>query len=69
MSEWTHSICSDCWDKQRPESPSPREGTGDTECCCFCGAATASGIYVREDPATLPHQFGIYPVHVEEPTP
>ncbi len=50
MSSWTHAICDDCWDAKRPERPSPRDGKGEPTMCCFCGAPTASGIYVREDP-------------------
>jgi len=65
MSNWTHAICDDCWDKQHPDRPSPRAGEGETECCCWCGAATWSGIYLRADPKDMPHQFGIYPVHEE----
>ena len=55
---WTHAICTDCWDKKRPDSPAPRlpDGrdieSGPLEMCCFCGAGTAAGIYVRADPQT-----------------
>ena len=54
MSSWTHAICSDCWDKREPGRPAPRLGEpGPAEICCFCGLPTASGIYVRDDPATV----------------
>ena len=66
MSDWTHAICSDCWDKRHPDRPSPRAGRGEWEACCFCGKGTVSGIYVREDPATTPHPRGLFPVHDDE---
>jgi hypothetical protein len=67
VSNWTHAICDDCWDEQRPESPSPQKGTGDPQACCYCGKPTCSGIFVRDDPATMTHPGpGIWPVHVEE---
>jgi hypothetical protein len=28
--------------------------TPDQESCCYCGETTTSGIYQRDDPATVP---------------
>lgn len=47
---WTQPICDDCWDEQRPDRPSPRTETGEPEICSWCGLATMSGIYLRENP-------------------
>lgn len=54
MSGWTHVICDDDWDERNPDRPSPRRGAGPLEHCCYCGRHTASGIYVRDDPAAIP---------------
>jgi hypothetical protein len=54
MSEWTHSICEDCWDKEHPERKAHRLSLGDEAMCCYCGTIHNSGIYVREDPDKLP---------------
>ena len=53
MSDWTHAICDDCWDDRRPDTPAPRMTAGEIEHCCYCGRHTASGIYVRDDPASI----------------
>lgn len=53
MAEWTHSICGPCWDQREPGRAPLRLKEPDTEICCFCGTATTSGIYVRQDPDTL----------------
>jgi len=55
VSDWTHAICDDCWDEKHPDRPAPRKGQGPIEHCCYCGDHTTSGIYVRDDPATVPH--------------
>lgn len=53
MSNWTHLICCACWNKRNPEKAvSEAETEGGTP-CCVCGKPTESGIYFREDPATL----------------
>ncbi len=49
---WTHSICLGCWNKRYRGRP-VRIPNPETEKCCFCGALTTSGIYVRADPKTL----------------
>jgi hypothetical protein len=56
MSNWTHAICAPCWNKERPDRPTPLGNEiGDLEVCCFCGEPTKSGIYVRKDPKELKH--------------
>lgn len=50
---WTQAICNDCWDKREPDRPSPRSNQGGGEFCAYCGDATVSGIYVRDDPANV----------------
>lgn len=52
---WTQPICHDCWDERHPEALSGRGDPGETETCVHCGRSTASGIYVRVDPATADH--------------
>lgn len=54
---WTQPACDDCWDERNPDRPARRiiAGYRATEKCCYCGGATTSGIYVRENPDTVPH--------------
>lgn len=55
MSRWTHAICLQCWDEKNPDRI-PHRVVGGLEImdeCCFCGKATAAGIYVRVDPVSL----------------
>ena len=54
---WTHSQCINCWNSQNPgRQPSKfKEEFRETETCCFCGASTRDGIYVRHDPRGLKH--------------
>lgn len=54
---WTHPICSPCYDKRYPERE-PVAVNGETailEQCCDCGNLTREGIYFRADPRTLAH--------------
>ena len=55
MSQWTHPICDDCWDELNPDRPAARTRPdyAERDRCCWCGGDTESGIYLREDPATL----------------
>jgi hypothetical protein len=51
---WTHSMCSNCWNKRNPGQPAKvevRSPGAIRQVCCFCGEYHWSGIYVREDPA------------------
>lgn len=52
MSEWTHPICELCWHLREPNRVPVRIKDAQKESCCFCGTATQSGIYVRQDPKT-----------------
>jgi hypothetical protein len=55
---WTQAICVACWNERnpdRPTNPAISYEHGDEECCCHCGQATRSGIYVRVNPATVPY--------------
>ena len=50
-------MCDPCWKRREPNREAVRvlvEGKGFNERCCFCGSHHASGIYVRQDPTTLP---------------
>jgi hypothetical protein len=46
-SQWTHSICDDCWKQREPNREPVRITDTDPEPCCFCGQEHQSGIYVR----------------------
>jgi len=48
---WTHAICESCW-VAREGSRSPVTVGENWEHCCFCGASTGGGIFVRADPMT-----------------
>lgn len=57
---WTHAICGPCWNA-KPENATRQtdeSGDGPNERCCWCGRFTARGIYLREDPVSLPHCHG-----------
>lgn len=58
MSRWNHAICISCWNKLNPDREPIRikeEFLDETaEPCCYCGRPQQSGIFVREDPTTLP---------------
>jgi len=47
---WTHLMCDRCWDRIAGPRVAVRVHDGELSPCCFCGEATASGIYVRADP-------------------
>lgn len=52
---WRHSICLACWKTRNPGREPIALKEPEIETCCFCGAETCDGIYVREDPALTPH--------------
>lgn len=55
VSEWMHAICVPCWNRFRME-PKGYQDTMTTcapEVCCWCGAVTVAGIFLRGDPATM----------------
>lgn len=48
---WTHNMCGACWDRQHQGNRQPHRVTHSlTEICCYCGAVTNEGIFVRNDP-------------------
>lgn len=50
---WTQPCCGECWAQQNPNRYPVRIKPIEAEICCFCGATTYSGIYVRIDPLTV----------------
>ena len=48
--EWRHAICWDCWGARYAGRRPVRLLEPDLETCCYCGAGTLSGMYVRADP-------------------
>jgi hypothetical protein len=50
MSKWTHAICIPCWNEKNPDRDPITLREEEKETCCFCGAPTTAGIYIREDP-------------------
>lgn len=55
---WTQPVCSADWFKRNPNRGEPHRIVpeyAEEETCCYCGQLTTSGIYVRVDPATVPH--------------
>lgn len=53
MGDWTHSICVTCWAQREPDRVPHQVRGAPSEPCCFCGARTEAGIYVRENPERL----------------
>lgn len=56
MKNWNQPVCRTCWDDEHPyrHPVVVPPGVGDaSELCCYCGAETRHGIYVRVDPATV----------------
>lgn len=51
---WNQPVCNPCWRARYGGTPS-RLVDPEVEVCCFCGAATGSGIFVRIDPTTVAH--------------
>ena len=48
-----HVICDACWSRREPDREPVRFRDPAEATCCFCGTATESGIYVREDGSVL----------------
>jgi len=55
VSEWTHAICPQCWDKWFGDRApvALAEAVREWELCCFCADGTNAGLYVRYNPALL----------------
>jgi len=47
---WQHVICDSCWFFQYPDRHPVKTVERIFKTCCFCGAQTAAGIYVRVAP-------------------
>lgn len=43
-----HAACDDCWEERNPGREAVRIRDAEEVECCFCGADTSSGIYVRD---------------------
>ncbi len=54
MSRWTHSFCAGCWAELNPGRTPVQLKDAPVETCCRCGRPTGAGIFVREDPLSLP---------------
>lgn len=50
---WTQPICEACWRDREPGREPMTLQQPEVEECCLCGSETASGIYIRVDPATV----------------
>ena len=54
-SKWTHNICKECWDKKNPNNrQAHRAIASESNVCCYCGQKNSDGIYLRDDPNTIP---------------
>lgn len=51
---WTHAICLPCWEKRHGARVPVAVADAPSVACCYCGAATAAGIFVRESPREVP---------------
>lgn len=56
--QWNHAQCVACWNRDNPDNLVNARRAQDivrreSLTCCFCGALTWAGIFVREDPAKL----------------
>jgi hypothetical protein len=54
---WTQPSCDTCYADLYPgrEPLRMKEEYRESEQCCMCGKATASGIYCRVNPSEVPH--------------
>lgn len=52
-----HPQCRRCWTDRRGDDVPHRIVNDDARVCCFCGAVTISGIYIRVRPGdpSIPH--------------
>lgn len=49
--KWNHDMCWACWGLFKPGQQPVRVEGGKMRKCCFCGAKSNSGIFVRHAPA------------------
>lgn len=54
---WDHAICPECWTRHW-HGAARSVASPEAEICCWCGADTEAGIYVRADPSKTPCQGG-----------
>lgn len=52
---WTQPCCEECWVERNPGREPVRLRVAELETCVYCGRNVRSGIYVRVNPATVPH--------------
>jgi hypothetical protein len=52
---FTQPICPDCYDGRYPGRLPTQLVDATEERCCDCGLPTHAGVYIRVDPATVPH--------------
>lgn len=52
---WTQPCCEECWAERNPNREPTRLRVAELEACVYCGHNVRSGIYVRVNPATVPH--------------
>jgi hypothetical protein len=52
---WTQPSCQECYEERYPSTSPSRMIRPESEQCCFCGAQTFDGLYVRVDPSEVPH--------------
>lgn len=50
---WNQPCCDDCWAIKMGARVPVRLVARQQEQCAFCGRVTRSGIYLRQDPATV----------------
>jgi hypothetical protein len=51
---WTHPICERCWEEKHPGAVYHYVVNTPERTCCFCGAKSLSGIFVHQNPVTVP---------------
>lgn len=52
---FTQPICRTCWEQRNVGRDPIRVREPPGEKCCYCGAETFEGIYVRVDPRQVPY--------------
>lgn len=55
MSDWTHSLCRECYRHEEPGRTPYRIKDDSTHTCCRCGEPTSAGIYYRNQPDAYKH--------------
>jgi hypothetical protein len=55
MSDWTHTVCEECYQQLEPGREPVRVVVPSKETCCRCGETTDDGIYYRDNPKSYRH--------------